>query len=231
MGTRVVLVAPLGSEGTWVGSKGMGGWKDRRPLEGAGWEALKECGRGIKEGRRGLRASVGDSVPSQLFHNPLLQVLGAERCQGHLVDHTHPYPHDHLGMPGPAFSRRSSGISYLRKRGLHPLPARTGWGWLNLCFSPQINFFIFIRILGILLSKLRTRQMRCPDYRLRWGRRGRGPGVGRRTWGRGPTATLSPQAGPLHADAGAPAGCPRGGVCSCDRGAGPGCPALGQTGL
>ncbi|XP_036088395.1 gastric inhibitory polypeptide receptor isoform X5 [Rousettus aegyptiacus] len=117
-------------------------------------------------GPRAFRHSLGDrQVPVREY-----AVLGAERCQGHLVDHTHPYPHDHLGMPGPAFSRRSSGISYLRKRGLHPLPARTGWGWLNLCFSPQINFFIFIRILGILLSKLRTRQMRCPDYRLRLAR-------------------------------------------------------------
>lgn len=34
----------------------------------------------------------------------------------------------------------------------------------------MINFLIFIRILGILLSKLRTRQMRCPDYRLRLAR-------------------------------------------------------------
>nr|8ITL_R Chain R, Gastric inhibitory polypeptide receptor [Homo sapiens] len=33
-----------------------------------------------------------------------------------------------------------------------------------------INFLIFIRILGILLSKLRTRQMRCRDYRLRLAR-------------------------------------------------------------
>ncbi|ELW71122.1 Gastric inhibitory polypeptide receptor [Tupaia chinensis] len=33
-----------------------------------------------------------------------------------------------------------------------------------------INFLIFIRILGILLSKLRTQQMRCPDYRLRLAR-------------------------------------------------------------
>ncbi|XP_075392726.1 gastric inhibitory polypeptide receptor [Tenrec ecaudatus] len=33
-----------------------------------------------------------------------------------------------------------------------------------------INFLIFLRILGILLSKLRTRQMRCPDYRLRLAR-------------------------------------------------------------
>ncbi|XP_040313368.1 gastric inhibitory polypeptide receptor isoform X2 [Herpailurus yagouaroundi] len=34
----------------------------------------------------------------------------------------------------------------------------------------SINFLIFIRILGILVSKLRTRQMRCPDYRLRLAR-------------------------------------------------------------
>ncbi|KAG5200907.1 hypothetical protein JEQ12_005441 [Ovis aries] len=33
-----------------------------------------------------------------------------------------------------------------------------------------INFLIFVRILGILVSKLRTRQMRCPDYRLRLAR-------------------------------------------------------------
>ncbi|XP_032244388.1 gastric inhibitory polypeptide receptor isoform X2 [Phoca vitulina] len=33
-----------------------------------------------------------------------------------------------------------------------------------------INFLIFIRILGILVSKLRTRQLRCPDYRLRLAR-------------------------------------------------------------
>ncbi|TEA13562.1 hypothetical protein DBR06_SOUSAS30310018, partial [Sousa chinensis] len=33
-----------------------------------------------------------------------------------------------------------------------------------------INFLIFIRILGILASKLRTQQMRCPDYRLRLAR-------------------------------------------------------------
>ncbi|KAK2491947.1 hypothetical protein MC885_011916, partial [Smutsia gigantea] len=33
-----------------------------------------------------------------------------------------------------------------------------------------INFLIFIRIFGILVSKLRTRQMRCPDYRLRLAR-------------------------------------------------------------
>uniref|UniRef100_A0A8C9M2X1 Gastric inhibitory polypeptide receptor n=1 Tax=Panthera tigris altaica TaxID=74533 RepID=A0A8C9M2X1_PANTA len=49
-----------------------------------------------------------------------------------------------------------------------------GWGEPRpcplLCLSLQINFLIFIRILGILVSKLRTRQMRCPDYRLRLAR-------------------------------------------------------------
>ncbi|KAI4534697.1 hypothetical protein MG293_015557 [Ovis ammon polii] len=66
-----------------------------------------------------------------------------------------------------------------------------GWGWsqefpilgsqgggelaqsLSLLYPPtppQINFLIFVRILGILVSKLRTRQMRCPDYRLRLAR-------------------------------------------------------------
>ncbi|CAD7692483.1 unnamed protein product [Nyctereutes procyonoides] len=53
--------------------------------------------------------------------------------------------------------------------GLPSVP-RTGLGRLSLCLSLQINFLIFIRILGILVSKLRTRQMRCPDYRLRLAR-------------------------------------------------------------
>ncbi|XP_011525015.1 gastric inhibitory polypeptide receptor isoform X4 [Homo sapiens] len=56
--------------------------------------------------------------------------------------------------------------------GLPPPPAPSEWdrGWLSPYLSPQINFLIFIRILGILLSKLRTRQMRCRDYRLRLAR-------------------------------------------------------------
>lgn len=33
--------------------------------------------------------------------------------------------------------------------------------------SPQINFFIFIRILHTLLTKLRARQMRYSDYKCR----------------------------------------------------------------
>ncbi|XP_063476868.1 gastric inhibitory polypeptide receptor isoform X6 [Symphalangus syndactylus] len=56
--------------------------------------------------------------------------------------------------------------------GVPPPPAPPEWdrGWLSPYLSPQINFLIFIRILGILLSKLRTRQMRCRDYRLRLAR-------------------------------------------------------------
>ncbi|XP_054106540.1 gastric inhibitory polypeptide receptor isoform X1 [Callithrix jacchus] len=51
-----------------------------------------------------------------------------------------------------------------------PAPPERDRGWLSPYLSPQINFLIFIRILGILLSKLRTRQMRCRDYRLRLAR-------------------------------------------------------------
>lgn len=32
----------------------------------------------------------------------------------------------------------------------------------------QINFFIFIRIIQILVSKLRAHQMRYTDYKFRW---------------------------------------------------------------
>lgn len=32
----------------------------------------------------------------------------------------------------------------------------------------QINFFIFIRIIQILISKLRAHQMRYTDYKFRW---------------------------------------------------------------
>nr|XP_040136098.1 gastric inhibitory polypeptide receptor isoform X4 [Ictidomys tridecemlineatus] len=66
-------------------------------------------------------------------------------------------------------SRPSSGISHFGKRGATPaLQSGVASGSASL-FS-QINFLIFIRILGILVSKLRTRQMRCPDYRLRLAR-------------------------------------------------------------
>lgn len=39
--------------------------------------------------------------------------------------------------------------------------------WLMLLFFPQINFFIFIRIIKILMSKLRAHQMRYTDYKFR----------------------------------------------------------------
>lgn len=32
----------------------------------------------------------------------------------------------------------------------------------------QINFFIFIRILHLLVAKLRAHQMRYTDYKFRW---------------------------------------------------------------
>lgn len=122
-----------------------------------------------------------NSVSLQVFWSisalrPLPQVLGAERYQSHLVDHTNPYSPNNLGTTGPISSRLVSRISHSGKprwRGtgsvsLSPLPPPTP----PTPHPPQINFLIFVRILGILVSKLRTRQMRCPDYRLRWGRRG-----------------------------------------------------------
>lgn len=75
-----------------------------RGRAGAGG-APEECGRGLKEGGRDLASECAWPVLPAVFHRlapqPLLQVLGAERSQGHLVDHTHPYPHDHFGTAGP----------------------------------------------------------------------------------------------------------------------------------
>lgn len=49
---------------------------------------------------------------------------------------------------------------------------------LSRALHVQINFFIFIRILHILLAKLRAHQMRYSDYKLRWARAaGRGGGA------------------------------------------------------
>nr|XP_044615970.1 gastric inhibitory polypeptide receptor isoform X2 [Equus asinus] len=122
-------------------------------------------GRGLRRGPRAFRHSLGDRQVPVREH----AVLGTERRQGHLVDHTHPYPHDHLGTASPASSRSSSGISHPKRGATLCSPGRDP-GCLSLCLSSQINFLIFIRILGILVSKLRTRQMRCPDYRLRLAR-------------------------------------------------------------
>lgn len=42
-------------------------------------------------------------------------------------------------------------------------------GWPELCPPhTQINFFIFIRILHLLVAKLRAHQMRYTDYKFRW---------------------------------------------------------------
>ncbi|OBS64873.1 hypothetical protein A6R68_06622, partial [Neotoma lepida] len=99
------------------------------------------------------------------------RVLGAQRSQSHLVDHSHPHPSNHLGRASLASSRLCSGVSHsgeAQRQPPVPPPNRMASGSVSL--SSQINFLIFIRILGILVSKLRTRQMRCPDYRLRLAR-------------------------------------------------------------
>ncbi|XP_049558545.1 glucagon receptor isoform X3 [Orcinus orca] len=111
-----------------------------------------------------------------------------------------------------------------------------------------INFFIFIRILHLLVAKLQAHQMRYTDYKFRWvwalgvggrqaacgipGARGSvgGGGGTRAPGGAGLVAqSLPPQAGQVHADPHPPVGGPRGGVCLCDRRACPGHPALRQA--
>ncbi|XP_036038859.1 gastric inhibitory polypeptide receptor isoform X2 [Onychomys torridus] len=65
----------------------------------------------------------------------------------------------------------AQGFPILGKRSANlPSHPKTEWLLAQSLLSSQINFLIFIRILGILVSKLRTRQMRCPDYRLRLAR-------------------------------------------------------------
>lgn len=84
------------------------------------------------------------------------------------MDYKDPYPANHLGTAGPTSFRLVSGISCPGKPGRWGVGLRGGnWLSLSLSLPPQINFLIFMRILGILASKLRTQQMRCPDYRLR----------------------------------------------------------------
>lgn len=100
---------------------------------------------------------------------------------------------------------------------------------LSRALHTQINFFIFVHILRILVAKLRARQMRHTDYKFRWGS-GQGVGAGRGggTPGAG-TQARTPQAGQVHADPHPPAGGPRGGVRLRDGRAGPGHPALRQA--
>lgn len=126
----VGLTAPRGLGEKWVRSKGreLGKivsedyWErreeDRAQLAAGG--VLKECGCGIKVGGAWgakVLVRVSPGVFSLLIYSPSTKVLGTERGQGHLVDHTHPYPHDHLGTVGPTSSRSSSGFSHLGKSG------------------------------------------------------------------------------------------------------------------
>lgn len=62
-----------------------------------------------------------------------------------------------------------------------PLFRGTGEGpgtALSCALHVQINFFIFIRILHILMAKLRAHQMRYTDYKFRWVHAVLGPGWG-----------------------------------------------------
>lgn len=49
-----------------------------------------------------------------------------------------------------------------------PLPLALPVPLMPHSIPSQINFFIFIRIIQILVSKLRAHQMRYTDYKFRW---------------------------------------------------------------
>lgn len=93
----------------------------------------------------------------------------------------------------------------------------------------QINFFIFIRIIQILVSKLRAHQMRYTDYKFRWVLDVAQPVFPRCTGTCVHPVTPVPQAGQVHADPDPPAGHPRGGLRLHHRRARPGHPALRQA--
>lgn len=72
----------------------------------------------------------------------------------------------------------------------------------------QINFFIFIRIIQILVSKLRAHQMRYTDYKFRWVLGMAHPMFPRCTHLHVQPVTPIPQAGQVHPDAHPAAGHP-----------------------
>lgn len=71
----------------------------------------------------------------------LLQVLGAQRSQSHLVDHPHPHPSNHLGRASVASSRLCSGISHSGEAERQPPdPPRSRIASGSVSLSSQINF-------------------------------------------------------------------------------------------
>lgn len=95
-------------------------------------------------------------------------------------------------------------------------------------FLTQINFFIFVRIIHLLVAKLRAHQMHYADYKFRWAgarawvQTGEGWGWGSMSlWGKAQKILQGSQALPLqasqvHADPHSSAGSPRGDLCLCD---------------
>lgn len=143
------------------------------------------------------------------------QVLEHQQQHGLLVDPPLPCVPGHPGEPS------ARGFA-------HHLPWLCGgWGCvyfmltypsLSLSAPLQINFFIFIRIIQILVSKLRAHQMRYTDYKFRWAV-GAAPALRAHMqveWCPWPwpcaMAARSVQAGQVHADADPFAGHPRGGL-------------------
>lgn len=141
------------------------------------------------------------------------QVLEHQPQHGFLVDPPLPRVPGHPGEPSPrGFAHHLPRLCRAWGRGRFMLtcPSRAPSAPL------QINFFIFIRIIQILVSKLRAHQMRYTDYKFRWAV-GAAPALRAHVRVvRCPRprpcamAARSVQAGQVHADADPIAGHPRG---------------------
>lgn len=124
-----------------------------------------------------------EGLPGSPHPRPL-QVLDHQQQYGFLVDPSLPRVPGHPGesgavaLPTAALSSASVRAPSLLRKGLPwtgdraalPAPALPCPGLPLMAHSAplQINFFIFIRIIQILVSKLRAHQMRYTDYKFRW---------------------------------------------------------------
>lgn len=175
----------------------------------------------------------GSSRPS------ILQVLVHKQQHGLLVDPSLPRVPGHPGEPttapclmsltGPKMAVRGAAKDSGTEVSCLSLPLALPVPLMAHSIPLQINFFIFIRIIQILVSKLRAHQMRYTDYKFRWVLDMADPVFPWCTHTCVHPVTPVPQAGQVHTDADPTAGHPRGGLRLHHRRARPGHTALHQA--